>query len=176
MRRLYSLQPSKIDGEREAVTRIVGEKVNTPATLESLLSISGTRRLRPVAGIDSEGAKIVVRAGAAFNRFEGVALSNGFNVLEVDQWRGQGIGTIALNVMIEWAKHHHPSTELRPTELRRSGRIIQQTDPRRGFYARFGVEWNEADRLDAAPDWLAAPLTVAALRLAPMPPVIEPLP
>lgn len=175
MLRHYRLQP-QIPDEPDPVTLIVDEQTNTTATLELVLSIAGARHLRPRPAVDPDGARIMMRAGASFDRWEGVRLSNGFNVIDPDTWHRQGIGTIALNAMIEWAQHNHPSADVRPVELSRYGRTIGPADRRLAFYRRFNLDWDPNEQRDDEPHWLSRPMPVAALRLAPLPYNIEPLP
>lgn len=101
----YSLQ-STVKGETDPVTLIIHQTADTNEQLELLLAVEGAKTLKLVPGRDLDGAKIMMRAGASFSRHQGVRLSNGFNVVDPSTWHRQGIGTVALNLMVDWAKRH----------------------------------------------------------------------
>lgn len=164
----YELRP-QVEGEPDPVILTVKTMLATRDDLEMHLSISGARRLRTMPGFDFGTARIVMRAGASYSRYTGVRLSNGFNVVDPDTWRRQGIGTIALNRMIAWAKERHLDADLRPIELKRYGRNILPNDPRLTFYHRFNIRWDVADQHEDSPDRCSIAMKVAELQIAPQP-------
>ncbi|HEV7436456.1 MAG TPA: GNAT family N-acetyltransferase [Pseudorhizobium sp.] len=163
----YSLIPT-VEKETDPVTLIVHRTEDTHEQLELLLAVEGAKTLKLVPGRDLNGAKIMMRAGASFSRHSGVRLSNGFNVVDPSAWHRQGIGTVALNLMIEWAKRLHPDADVRPVELKRYKQDIEGDDPRLAFYRRFNLQWNLADQDQDAVNLLSVPMTVRDLQTAPL--------
>ncbi|WP_375428857.1 GNAT family N-acetyltransferase [uncultured Sphingomonas sp.] len=143
--------------------------------LELILSIHGARTLRPVPGVDLGIDKIVMRAGAELKRFRGLQLSNGFNVVDPSTWRRQGIGTVAMNRMIEWAQRRHPDAPVKPVELKRYGRDVLPDEHRLAFYRRFGLTWDAADQKASDVNWCSREMKVCELRRAELPACLEPL-
>ena len=169
----YWLQPT-VTAEPDPVMLLVHVTDETRDSLEMLLYVAGAQTLRARSGLSPAGIRLMMHAGASWSRWEGVRLSNGFNVIDPSDWHRQGIGTVALNLMIAWAKHHHPEAKVRPVELtRRQKEDIALDDPRLGFYRRFGLDWDSADQKADAPDWKARPTTVAQLRAAPLSPRLQ---
>src|SRR4051812_44475934 len=107
MRIKYLLKPD-VAGEPEAVSLLLDILFDRPSAIEFTILLHGARLLKPRVGVDSADGRVVMRAGAEFGQLTGVRLSNGFNVVDPAEWRGQGIGTVAMNHMISWAQQHHP--------------------------------------------------------------------
>lgn len=164
----YSLQ-STVKGETDPVTLIIHQTADTNEQLELLLAVEGAKTLKLVPGRDLDGAKIMMRAGASFSRHQGVRLSNGFNVVDPSTWHRQGIGTVALNLMVDWAKRHHPDADIRPVELKRYKQDVEDDDPRLAFYRRFNLQWDLADQDEDAVNLLSLPMKVRDLQAVPLP-------
>lgn len=166
---------SNVENETDPVTLIVHRGTDTSEELELVLAVKGAKTLKIVPGRDLDGAKIMMRAGASFSRYQGVRLSNGFNVVDPPTWHRQGIGTVALNLMIEWAKRNHPDADIRPVELKRYKQDIESDDPRLAFYRRFNLQWDLADQDKDMVHLLSLPMKVCDLRTVPLPSRLTPL-
>lgn len=144
-------------------------------SLDMLLYVAGAATLGAVSRLTPASIRLMMRAGALWNRWQGVRLSNGCNVVYPSDWHRQGIGTVALNFMIDRAQRYHPEADVRPIVLTRHHRKdIASDDPRPGFYRRFRLDWASEDQTADAPDWLSRP-TVANLHAAPLPVRLRPI-
>lgn len=163
----YWLQPT-VPAEPAPVLLLIHIAFDERHRFETRLYIAGARTIDPIPGASPEGMRCVMRAGASWNRLEGVRLSNGFNVVDPDDWRGQRVGTVALNLMVGWAKRRHADAHVRPIALTRHHKTdIVPADPRLRFYRRFGLDWLDDQDRDAT-DWLSRTMTVAELRTVPL--------
>jgi GNAT superfamily N-acetyltransferase len=163
----FALVPTRRSA-RDAHILEIATTIDDAERLKLLLSVSRCSMRLITAEPDCAGMIRVMDAGASL-RTDRVQLSNGFNVVDLEEWRGQGIGTLAMNRMIAWAQRWHPHAEVRPLKLQRYGAPILPNDRRIAFYRRFGFRWDMAEQEQDIGSWPSAAMMVQELRPAPQP-------
>jgi GNAT superfamily N-acetyltransferase len=163
----FTLVPAGLSARDAHILEIV-TAIDDVELLKLQISISRCTLRLVTAEPELAGMVRVMDAGASL-RVDRVQLSDGYNVVDLPEWRGQGIGTLAMNRMIAWAQRWHPQAEVWPLKLQRYGAPILPTDRRIGFYRRFGFRWDTAEQEAEVGSWPSAALRVEELQRAPQP-------
>ena len=163
----YHLQPT-LPGEPDPVAVAVRTDNDSESALSLSIYVVGARTLRPDPNLAPQRVRCVMHAGARL--FGGdVRLSDGYNIIELPEWRGQGIGSLALGRMVAWAKQYHAAREVLPVELRSNGTPIAADDPRKRFYERFGLTWSAPAPPPGEPIWHSDAVSVRELHVPALP-------
>lgn len=163
----FAIVPAGLNARDAHILEIV-TAIDDVERLKLQISLSRCTRRLIAAEPELAGMVRVMDAGASL-RVDRVQLSNGFNVVDLPECRGNGIGTHAMNRMIAWAQRWHPHAEVWPLKLQRYGAPILSTDRRLGFYRRIGFRWDMSEQEAEVGSWASADLSVGDLRQAPQP-------